>query len=217
MRRLVSAAIAVILGVATAYAAPRAATPGKPSRKGATEGKKMTHAEAPVEMKLSGQRRGRPPQLKLEMDVVLRNTEAQARWFVLPKDLPNPIGRGGVDVVEAYGYGKDKVVVGRFLGSGGFQAVLVPAGGVVKLRRVPLSFWGDLPDKPLPVEVLIASDIKIGGEPAQKWFGSDPTSSKQAEGEGAELLGSHKSPDGKERPVVITEVRRATIELSLGN
>ncbi len=186
-----------------------------------TEGTKMTQAAHPaVEVKLVGRHPGRPPLSRLQIDVVLRNEHKEPRWFVLPKDVGQKGGqKGGVSALEAHALaGSGKAVVGRFLGAGGFQAVLLPGGAEVRLQKLPLSAWGE-PEGGLPLEVIVASDITVGGESVKGWFGADPTCEAGAHGseEGSHIIATKKTEGGKELPVAMTEERRIKVQLDLSH
>src|SRR5438552_4159250 len=134
----------------------------------------MSH-EAPITAKVVDVSYMKPPLAELFLDVVLRNGEGAARWFVLPSALPRR-GEGGVNVLEAQAFeGRGRAVVGRFLGTGGCYALLLPAGAEVRLQRLPIEYWGDPPAR-LRLDLRIATDLAVGGEPARTWFESDPTS-----------------------------------------
>lgn len=170
----------------------------------------------PVEIRYAGDRPGRPPQLRMQLDVVLRNSKAAPRWFLLPKSNQAP--SGGVDVLEVYELtGKGRAVVGRFLGRAGFQALLLPPGAEVRLHNFPLSYWGERPHGTLPLEVITASDFSIGGQPARSWFAADPASAPGADvsEDKARAIGKHKTADGKEAPVSFTDEERLKIEVAL--
>lgn len=76
--------------------------------------------------------------------------------------------------------GKGRVIIGQFLGTGGFQALLLPARAQVRPRLFKISFWGELGDQ-VQVEVLIAKRLSIGGEPATNWFQVDPKTIARAD------------------------------------
>jgi hypothetical protein len=120
----------------------------------------------------------------LYFDAVLRNDRAKPRWFLLPNSLgpgtPSIATKGGVDGVEVFApHGNGRVIIGHFFGTGGFQAILLPAHGDVRLRLFPISFWGALPDH-LEIEVVIARRLTIGGEKAEAWFKFNPISTAKA-------------------------------------
>ena len=116
----------------------------------------------------------KPPLVEIVFDVVLRNDRAQPRWFLLPShmypDKPGIPEKGGVDALEVFApRGKGRVIVGRFLGTGGYQALLLPAHAEIHLRGLPISYWGDVPDS-LQVGVLVAKRLMIGSDPPRSWF-----------------------------------------------
>ena len=169
-------------------------------------------------------RRRKPPLAELYFDIRLRNDRAAARWFLLPSNLGSAtasIGaKGGVDALEVFApRGQGRAIIGHFLGTGGFQALLLPPHAEVRLRRFPISYWGDPPDR-LPIEVVIARALTIGGEKIEKWFGSDPLSSVRADiaedaTSTARMLRSKSSPNNKEVLTTIEEDRRLHLLVSL--
>ena len=127
----------------------------------------------------------KPPLVEIYFDLTLRNNQSEARWFLLPSNLSptsQSIGeKGGVDALEIFTpRGQGRVVIGHFLGTGGFQAMRLPAHAQVRLRRFPISFWGEPPGQ-LSVEVTIARELSIGGENAVLWFGGSPLSSARVD------------------------------------
>ena len=176
-----------------------------------------------VEMKFRELKFRKPPLVLLYFDVVLRNSRSEPRWFLLPKSLPenSSIGaKGGVDGLEVFApQGKGRVIIGHFLGTGGFQALLLPARAEVRLRLFPISFWGELPDH-LQVELLIARRLLIGGEDAKGWFGENPLSSVRADiaersDDIMRMLRSRHAPDNKEVATLIEEDRRIKLQVAI--
>jgi hypothetical protein len=185
----------------------------RPKKGGDTHVTNATPRDPAVEVSLVGERPGRPPQRRLTIDVTLRNRAAEPRWFLLPTDLPPTAPHGGVDVLEVQQLaGQGRAVLGRFLGTGGFQAALVPGGAEVRLHGLSLSYWAEPPASGIPVEVVIARDFTLGGEHAAAWFSVPPQSDAAADAgaEGAKTVATHRTPDGKEAPVQITEDSRVT-------
>ena len=177
-----------------------------------------------AEMKFREMRLRKPPLAELYFDIRLRNDRTEARWFLLPSNLGSgttSIGaKGGVDALEVFApRGQGRVIIGHFLGTGGFQALLLPPRAEVRLRLFPISYWGDPPDR-LRIEVVIAKTFSIGGETAEKWFGSRPLSSVKADiTENAKstsrMLRSKHTPDDKEVATRIEEDRRLQLMVSL--
>jgi hypothetical protein len=178
----------------------------------------------PVEIKFREMRFGKPPLVELYFDVTLRNSRPEPRWFLLPSNLSPEsasfAAKGGVDKLEVYApRGKGRVRLGHFLGTGGFQTLLLPPGGEVRLRLLPISFWGELPDR-LQLEVVTAKRLKIGGEDAATWFGVNPTCSVKADiAEHARSqtrsLRSHATPDNREVAALFEEDSRFPLQVSL--
>lgn len=184
-----------------------------------------TRSRPSVEIEFKQMRFGKPPLVDLYFDVTLRNSRRAPRWFLLPSTL-NPqstsfAAKGGVDHLEVFApRGVGRVVVGRFLGTGGFQALLLPPRAEVRLRLLRISFWGELPAR-LHVEVVTAKRLKIGGGDALTWFGADAESSTHADiAEDATSetrnLRSKSTPDDKEVAVSFEEDRRFGLDVSLG-
>src|SRR5205807_5393294 len=108
-----------------------------------------------------------PPLAELYFDVTLRNDRTAPRWFLLPSNLGSgmaAIGKKGVDTLEVFApQGQGRVIVGHFLGTGGFHALLLPPRAEVRLRLFPISDWGDPPAN-LEIEIVMARQLTIGGE-----------------------------------------------------
>ena len=165
----------------------------------------------------------KPPLVDLYFDVTLRN-EKRARWFLLPSNLgpgiPSMATKGGVDGVEVFNpRGKGRVVVGHFLGTGGFYALLLPSNAVLRLRMFPISFWGDPPDH-VEIQVAIAGKLTLGGEDGSSWFRVDPTSSVRADitdeaTNSMRMIRSRHTPDLKEVKTFIQEDQRLSVPVSL--
>ena len=168
---------------------------------------KVIGSRGPAEIKFLGMHLRKPPLAELNFDVVLRNDQTGPRWFLLPSNLgpgtSAPLTKGGVDTVEVFApRGSGRVIVGHFLGTGGFYALLLPARAEVRLRMFPISYWGDVPDH-LQVEVVTAKRLTIGGELAADWFKTNPKCSTTADiAESvlsqAGMISSRHTPDGKE-------------------
>ena len=185
---------------------------------------KVISPRAPAEIKFRELHMRKPPLVELYFDVGLRNDRAEPRWFLIPSNLgPGTsalLTKGGIDGVEVFGpRGKGRVVIGHFLGTGGFYALLLPARAEVHLRMFPISYWGDLPDQ-LEVDVLTAKRLTIGSEPATTWFGLNPTSSARADiTENVlsqnRMVSSRHTPERKEVAPRSEEERRFKLAVSL--
>ena len=166
----------------------------------------------------------KPPLVELIFDVVLRNDRAQPRWFILPSNLnpakPGIPMTGGVDTLEVLApRGKGRVIIGHFLGTGGFQALLLPAHAEIHLRALPISYWGDVPDR-VPVEVIVAKRLSLAGESVRTWFQVNPMCSTKADisetanGQTA-LPHSRHTRDNKEVTALIDEDLRLELRVPL--
>ena len=176
--------------------------------------------KSPAEIQFVDMRLGRPPLAYLTFDVRLRNDTGSPKWFLLPSNIGpghEPIGgKGGVDALEAFLLLRTgRVTLGHFLGTGGFNALLLPAHADVRLRRFPISYWGELPES-VSIEIVIAKSLTIGSESAESWFESIPLSSKNADiltdADRAMRLGKTKhTPDNKEITPAIDVERRVDV------
>ena len=165
----------------------------------------------------------KPPLVELIFDVVLRNDRAQPRWFLLPShvypDKPGIPEKGGVDTLEVFApHGKGRVIIGHFLGTGGFQALLLPAHAEIHLRGLPIEYWGDVPDT-VSVEVIVAKRLTIGGQSAKAWFRANPMCGAKADAETisgrTRMLSSHHTRDNKEVSTHIDEDQRFELQVRL--
>lgn len=185
---------------------------------------KVISTRPAAEMTFREMRFRKPPLVELYFDVVLRNDRSEPRWFLLPSNLNSEsmeiAAKGGVDTLEVFApHGKGRVIIGRFLGTGGFQALLLPARSEVRLRFFPISFWGDLPDH-LEVEIVMAKRLMIGGEKAEAWFNVNPMCSARADIAESVLsqtrmLRFRHTPDNKEVATVIDEDRRLKPQVAI--
>ena len=178
-----------------------------------------------AEMTFREMRWRKPPLVELYFDVVLHNDRTEPLWVLLPSNLgpeSASVGtKGGVDGVEVIApHGEGRVVIGHFLGTGGFQALLLPAHAEVRLRMFPISYWGEPPDQ-LNIEVVTAKRLTIGGEEARTWFKVNPTSSVKADvaeiaTSSMRMVRSRHTPDRKEVASLIEEDKRFEVKVPLG-
>jgi len=183
-----------------------------------------SRAMSPAEIEFVDLRPGRPPLAYLTFDVRLRNDSGSSKWFLLPSNIGSghePIGgKGGVDALEAFLLLRTgRVTLGHFLGTGGFNALLLPAHADIRLRRFPISYWGELPES-VSIEIVIAKSLTIGSESAESWFESVPLSSKNADiltdaDRGMRLGKTKHTPDNKEIAPAIDVVRRVALQVSI--
>lgn len=164
------------------------------------------------------ERPGRPPARTLTCEVTLRNQSDRARWFLLPSLVAATWKRppGGVSSVEVWSYRKQgQVVVGDFLGNGGFRAVKLPPRAEVTLRRFSVALWEDELPVSVPFEVIAADGVTIGGQPIESWFEADPTSDAQAAVDDGAMISSRRNADLVEAPVALSGEERRKLELAL--
>jgi hypothetical protein len=170
-----------------------------------------------VEATLASMRMDRPPRTSFEVNFVLSNPTAEPLWFLLPLALPVK-GGSQISVLEEHRARahRTEVTVGRTLGLWAYQMVLLGPQSKAKLQRLPIAFWGDLPSGNVPFEVLVVSDLKIGGKQAQQWFTSDPTLKKgvSIKGERLELSTTKRALAGQ-GSVVMTKELHVKINLAL--
>ena len=179
---------------------------------------------SPAEVKFVSMRFGKPPLVYLTFDLRMRNDSESQRWFLIPSNLGaghEPIGgKGGIDALETFRLsGKGNCTLGRFLGTGGFYAVLLSPHADVRLRRFPISYWGELPEN-LPLEIVIANGLKIGNESAENWFGKGSSSSLEVDipsdaGSTQRMGKTKRTRDNKELVPVIDIERRLELQVSL--
>lgn len=167
---------------------------------------------------------GKPPLIRFYFDAVLCNKSSKPKWFLLPSNL-GPDRKtirtaGGVDAIEVFRpRGVGRVVIGRFLGNAGFQALLLRPGARVQLRRLQISYWGERPDQ-LQAEVIVAKSLKIGGEDASRWFGIESRSRSKVDitenaTDTMRMVHSRRTPDNREVPVEIGESESLTLQIDL--
>lgn len=214
---LVLGALIALAGCAQAASKPNASE----GQAGVAKKPEATVSGPAVEISFAAKQPARPPMVNVLVDVTLRNPGKEPRWFVLPTRAPaNPEEAGGgvmgVETYEATGAGR--IVLGKFLGTGGFQALLVPAGGEVTLSRLAISSWQPKPLASLSFDVVVAKDVTVGAEPIAAWFGADAPESDaraRADASKAERLGERMTEDDGEVKVSFTGERRIPVEIAL--
>ena len=164
-----------------------------------------------VDIRLASTMPGKPPLTRLFLDVTLRNPERGPRWFLLQDDLGqqgSPAKKRTAHGVEVFmPEGQGRVIVGRFSGVSGFQALLLPAGAEIKLHSLPIRDWSD-PSGPISMEVVIAKGVTVGGRPVRTWFDADPLCDAKAEvrevpGARTRAVSFRSTPGNRELSVVL--------------
>lgn len=204
--------ITLLLASAAALAAMAAIQQDPPAR----------NPTASVEITYCGLKPGRPPLKYMTFNVTVRNSADKAQWFLFPAALyDKPVaGRGGagIDGIELFSDGEHRVTVVTFLGTmklqadgaGGFKGVLLPAGAVVSIRGFGISYWGE-PASSLPIKVVMADEITLGGTPVAQWMGEPLLSARTAEVKDLVVTASKPTQDMKEVPVEIKKSGELTI------
>lgn len=176
-------------------------------------------AKPSIDATFAGRRPGKPPLVNVQLDVTLQNPAADARWFLIPDNVPDSgPDDGGVTGVEPHeAKGEGRAVVGHFLGTKGFLAIQVAGGATVKLEKLTVRAWDESGWKgPLKLDVVVAKDVTVGGEPIAAWFGTtNPLSDARVKADvsKATRTKSRMTEDRGEVPVAIVE--EAKIPLSI--
>lgn len=171
-----------------------------------------------VEVQYCSMKAGRPPLKYLSFNVTMHNAADKPQWFLFPASLYDKAVTGrknaGINTMELFSDSPEhKVTVVDFMGTmklqpsgaGGFKGVLLPAGAVVTIHGFGMSFWGE-PASPLPIHVVIADKITIGGAEIGKWLGKNLLSAKNADVKDLQrAAGSRSTKDNGELPVKITK------------
>jgi hypothetical protein len=130
--------------------------------------------------------------ISLSLDVTMENRAASPRWFIFPdhsyssdQTYFGAVTRGSVKELR----GEGRVLVGEYdgdcrAGDGGvigthFKAVLLRAGARVRVRGLPVQALHR--DRSAFVDVVIARDVSIRGEPMTRWFGEERLSDAVAD------------------------------------
>ena len=124
-----------------------------------------------ITMTLVGERPGRPPIVRLLVDVKLSNSSAATRWFLIPSNVGGAPG-SGVDKLERLSAGP--VRFGRLLGTGGFYAVSLRPQARLSIKSLEVAWWNDGGVRTPPaIEIRVADDVMLGGESISTWFEGD--------------------------------------------
>ena len=166
-----------------------------------------------MEARLVGRVRGRPPRSELVLDVTVENPAAQDRWCILPSVLPLP-QQGGVFGVEVSLLGgSGRVLLGRLLGTASVQALLLPPGARIRLRKLLVATWGELPEA-LRLDVALAPRAAIGPDDLGHWFPDDARCDPSADvADPVDLISSRATDDRSELPLVLTDPTTTRLEI----
>lgn len=163
---------------------------------------------------------GKPPLIRLTVEVVLRNGWHKPRWFLIPHMLPRvPVGQpGGVYAVEGYVVDKaGRCLIALLHGSEESSALLLPGKGEAQLKGLEIDYWQEEPAKPIELVVRAAENVLIDGEPLQAWFDGYPVSDSRVSADyaGREFLGRRGKLGDKEGPLVLTEEQAFVVAVTL--
>jgi hypothetical protein len=208
------AEVAVVLAALAAVPAWTAERVPECQRDDSRQDCKSTSDETVI-ARYAGYKSNIPPFVTRYFDVTIKNEASEPRWFLLPSSLTQSrLAKGGIDAVELWKLtGTGNVMVADFLGTGGFQALLLPPHAQVTLKRFPIKSY----EEPrltgaIKLEVAIASSILLGSEPAEKWIGRSLGSDREAtvDADKGQRAGSKLTPDNKELPVAWAETGRVS-------
>lgn len=156
---------------------------------------------------------GRPPLLRLYVDVSIDNPGDAPRWVAIPKQTPFD-GEGGVDRLELRGQGS--ALLGTFGGNAGVYALRVAPHAKVTISHLEIGWWrasataAEVP----PLAISVADGLTIDGKPAAAWFGVEPLAPDGTRFDAtAAPTGAHAAED--EVPLGLTGVVAAPATLAL--
>ena len=168
---------------------------------------------SPVEISLTIRQYGKLPLKYLMGEVVLRNDRSEPRWFLIPTSLPRDPRSGGVYKVEVSAIsGPQPGVIGYLHGSAGYAAVLLSPHAEVKIQGLQIDYWGEVLPHALEVQVRIAREVSLGGEPLRQWFGGDPMNTGRVDGEATYgTRPARRTPGDKEVSLLLSEEQVASV------
>lgn len=180
-------------------------------------GRGQTATPPVVEVQYCDSRPGKPPLIHMAFNVTVRNLAGKPQWFLFPAALYDKAEgirtNAGIDAIEMFSDSPEqKITVVYFMGTmnlqpegaGGFKGLFLPAGAVVSVRALDIEFWGDLA-APLPMRVVMADQVTIGGVPVEQWVGKKLLSAQIADVKDLQHAGSKMAPELKELPVEVTK------------
>lgn len=171
MFRCVALACALSLSSSATQAAEKKAVPARAAKTDAAPGERMPTAR----FTHVGTWYGKPPLAVLSFDVALRNPGPKARWAFLPHTVGTDNPPGGVRGVTVWEMpGSLPAWLWELEGMGGGWAVRLAPGGETTLRGWGLQSWHSPSPASIPIEVTLADDLLVGGEPVEKWVKAQP-------------------------------------------
>ena len=165
------------------------------------------HGIPPVEISLTIDGFGKPPLVRLQGEVILRNDRSEPRWFLIPTSLPRNPHSGGVYKVEVSAIsGPQPGALGYLHGTDDYAAVLLSPHGEVKIHGLRINYWGEEIPHALGVRVRTASEVSLGREPLRQWFGGDPMNTGRVDGEATYgTRPARRTPGDKEVSLLLTD------------
>jgi hypothetical protein len=161
-----------------------------------------------VAIRVSGERPGKPPLIRLRYDIAAANRGQETLWMVIPRSIPS--GEGGVDKMELLRVGS--VWVGKFLGTGGFYAVRLSPNAHLAISNLEVGWWSDdvIVKSPPPLEVRSVIDVALGGASIASWFGRDAAVVGNAliDMDTAQHTRSFRTDDGREVGVALVGAQK---------
>ena len=205
--------VATIVALALAACADRGGGAAKPDH--ATEMKDATATDATgqgtegtamasVTITSAGERPGRPPLIRLLVNVTASNPGSDQRWVLIASKLPG--GSGGVDKLEQLS-APGGVAIGRFLGTGGFYAVALAPGAKLTIKNLEIGWWNDSDGQtPPPIEVRTGTGVSLGGADIATWFDGTPAvkGTVEVDADKAEHTRSKRADGDREVPVQVS-------------
>jgi hypothetical protein len=108
-------------------------------------------------------------------DITLKNPATAPRWIVFParfpvegKETPAPGKGSAISLSADLLAGTGRVAMVHAEGTGGFRAMLLPAGATVALRQVPVVAAWTSSHKTAKVDFILAREVRLDGEPIAK-------------------------------------------------
>jgi hypothetical protein len=168
-------------------------------------------------------RAGKPPLEQHFFDVAVRNPSSEARWIVIPSTFPSDgeaWPKGNETEVQSFQLGDNPRVVLAHAVVGHFYAVRLPGHGTLMLRELPISSWWSEPRSKATLPVVLARDLRVGGEPIDKLLGFDAASASGADVTAQQGAGDARAkkfwhPERADAAIAIDEASRQTFTLTL--
>ena len=171
--------------------------------------------------------RGKPPLANLYFDVGLHNPAAAPRWLILPQTFPytgQDTPRPGGELAELQVYRTSEqphTILAKGVG-GNFWALLLPAGGDITIRGLPIQSWWETMPTTTTLELLVASEVMVGDRSladsisgvALSESGADVQAPRDAADPRAQAFW-HPDDPSSSAPLRIDVESRETIEVTL--